>query len=267
MKLTGYLLVLALLSGLNSCMWGVPDKQTSGITKDTLAYTYQTIKDRAPHCVDKPDSACSLFTIRYPIFKSAKPLNDLLLKKLIRVSTKDTLINNINSLIGDFFKPYNDFNKHHSNKDITYVLNDSIRVLRQDSSLTTLEIKSYEFRGGAHGMNATSFVNWDSKPNKALKLSDIFKPGYEQQLTKIGETIFRKDEKLSETASLADDYFFKDAKFSLNENFLITPLGIKFLYNDYEIKPGAAGQTELLIPYAQIKSLLKPNTVITQYIK
>jgi hypothetical protein len=50
-------------------------------------------------------------------------------------------------------------------------------------------------------------------------------------------------------------------------NFSVTPIGIKFLYNQYEIKPYAAGITELFIPYAQIKSLLRPNSVVTQFIK
>jgi hypothetical protein len=48
---------------------------------------------------------------------------------------------------------------------------------------------------------------------------------------------------------------------------MLTPVGIRFLYNQYEIKPYAAGQTDLVVPYTQIKQLLKPNTVIAQYLK
>ena len=59
----------------------------------------------------------------------------------------------------------------------------------------------------------------------------------------------------------------KDNQFALNNNFLITPLGLRFLYNQYEIKPYSAGQTVLFIPYAKIKSLLLPHTVVSQYIK
>jgi hypothetical protein len=46
------------------------------------------------------------------------------------------------------------------------------------------------------------------------------------ELTKIAEQIFRKNEKLTDTSSLARDYFFKDNKFALNENYSITPAGI-----------------------------------------
>ncbi len=123
------------------------------------------------------------------------------------------------------------------------------------------------FRAGAHGAYLAHFINWNSHANKKITLSDIFVKGYREPLDKIAEKIFRKDEKLSDTATLADDYFFENNKFRLNENFMITPLGIRFLYNEYEIKPYSAGQTNLVIPYIRIKSLLRPHTVVSQYIK
>jgi hypothetical protein len=148
-----------------------------------------------------------------------------------------------------------------------YELKINASVIRQDSSLTTLEIDGYIFQGGSHGLSLTQFVNWNSKLNKRISLNDVLMDGYSVQLTKVGEKVFRTQEKLADTSSFAKDYFFKDAKFRLNDNYQITPLGIRFLYNVYEIKPYAAGQTDLLIPYSQIKSILRPNTVVKQYIK
>jgi hypothetical protein len=34
------------------------------------------------------------------------------------------------------------------------------------------------------------------------------------------------------------------------------------LYNPYEIKPYVAGTTKLVIPYTEIKDLIKPNSII-----
>jgi hypothetical protein len=85
-------------------------------------------------------------------------------------------------------------------------------------------------------------------------------------LTTIGEKIFRLQEKLSDTGSLSN-YIFEHGKFTLTNNFLITPIGIHFLYNEYAVRAHSDGPTELLIPYIQIKPLLRPNTVISQYIK
>jgi hypothetical protein len=130
-----------------------------------------------------------------------------------------------------------------------------------------VETNSYTFQGGAHGANYTFFINWDTNADKNLALEDILAQGYKPKLNEIADTIFRQQEKLTGTSSLAKDYFFKGDKFKLNRNFLITPVGLRFVYNIYEIKPYAAGSTELLIPYEKIRSFLKPNTVITQYIK
>ncbi len=255
MKVAGLILVFVLLTSLNACMWGGnTNKQAPAIAKDTLVYTYQTIKQHAGDCDHKLNSGCMLFSMYYPIFKNAPTLASFL-------KLSDTAII---SLKKSFFSGGK---KDTIERSQTFEYDDSLQVIRQDSSLVTIQDNSYSYYGGAHGMDVIAFVNWDSRAKNVLKLNDIFKPGYEQQLTKIAEIIFRRNEKLSQTASLADDYFFKDDKFALNTNFLITPLGIKFLYNEYEIKGYSAGPTELFIPYLQIKSLLRPNTVITQYIK
>ncbi|MEB0249576.1 RsiV family protein, partial [Mucilaginibacter sp. 5B2] len=63
-----------------------------------------------------------------------------------------------------------------------------------------------------------------------------------------------------------DDYFFDKNIFKLNENYSITPIALRFMYNQYEIKPYASGQTELLIPYSEISKLMRPQSVASQYL-
>ena len=111
------------------------------------------------------------------------------------------------------------------------------------------------------------YINFDVKSNHRIFLKDILIKNYKTNLDKIGDTIFRKEEKLSDNTSLKEQYKFKDGVFTLYDNFLITPTGLKFLYNPMDIKPLNAGQTVVFIPYSKIKSLLLPHTVISQYIK
>ena len=42
-------------------------------------------------------------------------------------------------------------------------------------------------------------------------------------------------------------------------NFCITPKGILFLYNPYEIAAYAYGEIELFIPFSEIKSVVNPK--------
>jgi hypothetical protein len=268
MKLGYWVLFMVLFAGLNSCMWGVPKKQHADVTRDTLAYTYQTIKQRAADCGTKPDSGCAVAIVHYPVFKKANLLNDTVAKKLTGLFAINKSDTSLQLMCSDFLQSYDDFKKDKAERKGNYfTLNSYAKVLRQDSSLVTLEVGGYTYTGGAHGATFVYFINWDTRTNKNLLLTDILNKGYEELLTKAGEAVFRNDEKLSDIAPLARDYFFRDGKFSLNKNFLITPIGIRFLYNSYEIKPYAAGRTDLFIPYAQFKPLLQPNTVVTQYLK
>lgn len=253
--------------GVSSCQWGVP-KKTPEKPLDTLHYTYKTIKERAADCGTKADSACTVVKINYPVFDSTKALNDTIVHKLTVMFAMDGKADSsLELMTKKFLQSYTDFKKTDPRTGMFFTLDDSVKVIHQDSSLTTLEVRGYTYTGGAHGGTSVTFINWDTKAGKNLKLGDIFISGYHDKLNAVAEKIFRGNEKLTDIASLKDNYFFKDDKFALNENFSITPLGIKFLYNQYEIKPYAAGITELFIPYTQIKSLIQPNTVVSQFIK
>jgi len=264
---TGYILVFGTILGLSACQWGDNKKPKPDITTDTLTYSYKTIKQRAADCGNKPDSVCTVVKIKYPVISGQDQLNDSISHKLCNLFMSDKINSNLQQYAKDFLANYTDFKKHDSRSAMYFTLDSYAKIIRQDSSIITLEVGGYNYQGGVHGGTVTSFINWNTKVHKDIYLGDLLTGDYHDKLTAIADTIFRKQEKLSDTSSLANNYFFKDNKFALNENFSITPLGIKFLYNQYEIKPYAAGQTELFIPYVKIKSLLKPNTVITQYLK
>lgn len=266
MKIKWVLLILLFAITLSSCLHPNPLKVSPAITRDTLKYTYQLVRERAEDCGNKPDSGCSVAKIKYPIFTAQDVLNDTVSKKILSLfdahPDKD-----VQTRAKHFIAEYESFKKAKKHTLIPFALNLHVNVIRQDSSLLTFDAGGSSFSGNAHPIELTLFTNWNTATQTQIALSDIFVDGYQPKLNKIAEVIFRKNENLKDTSSLARDYFFKNNTFSLNTNFLITPIGIRFLYNEYEIKPYAAGMTDLLVPYSQIKPLLKPNTVVQQYIK
>ena len=88
-------------------------------------------------------------------------------------------------------------------------------------------------------------------------------------LLRIGETYFRKENKIADTSSLDDNGFFifgegddfeesdKYGKFRFNDNFAVTKNGIQFYYNSYEIGPYAVGASSFIIPYKFLQPYLK----------
>ncbi|MCC8408132.1 DUF3298 and DUF4163 domain-containing protein [Mucilaginibacter sp. UR6-1] len=261
--------IAALLTTLASCHWADDHvEQKDAIYRDTLKYTYKTIQQRAADCGDKADSTCTHFEVTYPEFTGQQKLNDSVTHKLLVLFAYDGKADSsLNAYAKRFLGDYETFKKENPDTKMYFEMDSHASVIHQDTNLVAIEVGGYIFQGGAHGGSTTVFINWDTKANKDLTLDDLLVDGYGPKLTAIAEKIFRKDEKLSDTASLATNYFFESNKFALNSNFMVTPVGLRFLYNQYEIKPYAAGQTELLIPYAQIKPLLRPNTVITQFVK
>jgi hypothetical protein len=267
MKTTSILLLAVL--GLSSCKWGTPEKQApDAIFRDTVVYNYQAIHERAADCGSKPDSTCTVVDIKYPLFKGQAALNDSVKRGLLNINFSDSVDRDtsLKMMINRYFKDYADFKKYNKTGNMFFTMNTYAKVVNQDSSLLALEYGGYVYEGGAHGASFTEFINWNPTTKKPIYIKDILLPGTYPQFTKIAERIFRKDEKLTDTSSLARDYFFRDNKFWLNENYSITPAGIRFVYNQYEIKPYAAGQTELLLPYSEIIKLMRPQSVASQYI-
>jgi hypothetical protein len=260
------LIVLGIISmGMVACN-SSPKKETADIYTDTLTYQFKVINTKADDCAGKPDSTCTSVKFKYPAFDNQALLNDSVVTGLAMLMDRQKGIAGLQILTGQFLQDYKDFKKQNPTSPMHFELDSKVNVIRQDSSLVGLEFNGYQFVGGAHGATLIKYFNWDVSARKKIELASLFKPGYEAQLTQVAEAIFRKQENLTPTASLKNDYFFTGGKFSLNKNFLITPVGLKFLYNQYEIKPYAAGQTVVDIPYDQIKTLLQRGTVVDRYI-
>jgi hypothetical protein len=260
-------LLICLVTLVAACSWGNSPKSKPAITKDTLLYQYKTFKQRASDCGTKPDSGCTVVQFKYPVFKGDAALNDTIRHRAAALfdvyKATDT---SFKQFANRFMKAYQQENAG-LNKKWLYTLQTSVVVARQDSAMITLQFSGYSFRGGAHGSSLITFTNWDTKAHKDIQLKDILVDNYQPKLDSMGERIFRAEEKISDTEPLKTNYFFAKDKFALNNNFMITPMGLRFIYNEYEIKPYAAGKTELFIPYAQIESLLRPATVVSQFHK
>ena len=237
-----------------------PTKDTVKHTPDTSAYQMRAVKDVEPNC-DTTKNKCTYMTISYPYFSDQPALNDSIERRIAKIYLAENPLSSLKELRSVFMKDYLLFKKEPYAEGRTYEFMNTTRVLTNRPALMTLQFESYTYTGGAHGGSLTTFINWDTKAKKSVLLDDILIPGYANSLNRIAENIFRKNEGITPTDDLKA-YFFENNVFKLNTNYLLTDSGIKFMYNQYEIKPYAAGKTELFIPYTAIKSLLKPNTVI-----
>jgi hypothetical protein len=268
------LLALCFIAFLFACQSDNKDsKVTDSLSQapapklDTLTYVYDSVKvySKTPVSSDKRVTDTAKAVIQYPVFKDTV-LNNYLEKTVVAAanSNVDAVYANYAALANGFIKSFDTYQKDNEDRIQTWFLDARLRVLLQEPGFICFSLDNLDYMGGAHGNQSSRYLNYDLTTHRLIKLDDLFKPGSKAELVKIAEGIFRKNEGLSPTASLANGYFFTNNQFALNENFLILADGIEFLYNPYEIKPYASGKTRLMIPYEQIKALIKPNSILTR---
>ena len=139
----------------------------------------------------------------------------------------------------------------------------TLKVEYQSAQVVSFSLSNSGYYGGAHGNESLTYANFRPTTGERILLTDIFKPGFAAPLNVVGERRFRKLKGLSSEASLKEaNFWFADDHFQLNQNFSIGADGLVFHFNDYEIAPHSFGPTDLLLPYADIRELLRPGACI-----
>jgi len=145
--------------------------------------------------------------------------------------------------------------------------------LLSDKKIYVYGIERYVYMGGAHGLETRNYYNFDLKTGKTISEKDLFKSGYEIELSElikkriVEESKEVKDSKDAEPIlSLEDTDFWADS-IKPNGNFYITDESINYVFNPYEIAPYYIGQTEVTIPFNRLKNLLKPNSIIAYLVE
>ncbi|TNF46517.1 DUF3298 domain-containing protein [bacterium] len=156
------------------------------------------------------------------------------------------------------FRDYGMFKAHFPDSAQVWYLEKEVGVIRLTSTILTLSKRSVSYLGGAHPITEKFFSSIDLKSGKVLRLHDVIEPDAIGQLVVKAEERFRKIKGLSPDAGL-DGFSFPDGRFRLNDNIGLTSEGLLFYYNVFEIEPYAAGPTELVIPYDELKDLALPG--------
>ncbi len=258
-----HILMAALLLFTIACSQN-KNSSTTQNQADTITYETASFYKSSTEC---NTNTCGAYVkATYPVFKD-DALNSFVMGK-ITIKPFDSVSYNALDIAADsFINEYVNFKKEYPETAGGYEWIQNLKVSYQNAKTINFTHSSYGYTGGAHGLENTLYYNLAKPSYTQLSLKDLFKAGYETELAKIAEQIFRSNEKLSEEDSLSDGYFFDDGKFSLTSNFLITKDGILFTYNPYEIKAYAYGSTDLLIPYQQIQHLIKSDSILAEHIQ
>lgn len=170
---------------------------------------------------------------------------------------------NLDELFTTLVADYKKLKKDFPESPAVYELERSVEVINQNSKFISLKLSEYSFLGGAHPNSVMLFINIDLKTGMTIKLEELFVKDYLEILNKIAEKQFRIKRELKPDENLEEaGFWFKDNKFSVNDNFAVERGELVFYFNDYEVAPHAVGPTEIRISLKEIKDLIKPNSYI-----
>lgn len=113
-------------------------------------------------------------------------------------------------------------------------------------TLVTYSISRWSFTGGAHGMYSVEYHTYSITDGYELSLDDLFTAPQLLGMEKLLREKLYARYGTDNDEGLAEQGFFPEY-IALTENFQITPEGITFYYNPYEIGCYALGAVEVAI--------------------
>jgi hypothetical protein len=142
---------------------------------------------------------------------------------------------------------------------ITEGLEISFIVYYSDSELISLRLThSVMALGQMHPFAYYETINYDLGLGRPLRLREVFRPGYLKVFSRYSrsylkenyEKDFNKDELLREGTTAKRDNF---------PNWNIVPDGVLISFEDYQIGPHSFGQLELIIPYSELRAVMRKS--------
>jgi len=168
----------------------------------------------------------------------------------------------------NFITDYEDFISEFPDAFQSWFIERTGEVKLNKGNIFSIDFMEYSYTGGAHANTVVVFKNYNLSDGEEITLDEIISPSKQTDLTRIGETEFRKLKDLTSESDLGQaGFWFENNEFYLNDNFLITDSSLVFYYNNYEITAYAFGPTELGIPFSKIKSLVDDKSLIKSFIK
>ncbi|MEX0273136.1 MAG: DUF3298 domain-containing protein [Flavobacteriaceae bacterium] len=123
------------------------------------------------------------------------------------------------------------------------------------NGLTTIQLDSYMYTGGAHGDGSIQYLTFDSDKANLLRLKDLFTDW--EKVTAHIENRFREQEHIPNGQNInSTGFMFNNDIFHLPENMGFTKNGLHLIYNQYEVASYADGPIELLLPFGEINPFL-----------
>jgi hypothetical protein len=207
--------------------------------------------------IDKTYEADISASIDYAIGKSdlSQSINLNIEKAIVGSIVDANKHTDLNSVLNDFNMEYLKFKKDFPEaKEPIWELHIETEKIYHSKEIITMTISTYEFKGGAHGIDKIKLLNLNAITGTIINPGDLIEMN--QDFENLAKIHFLKSLPEDNGQSKMEDYFF-GKPFQLPENIGFSEEGLILLYNVYEIASYNQGYTEFVIPFEEAEPFLK----------
>lgn len=204
-------------------------------------------EERADGC---PQERCSLVNVDTLQFAEQPQLNALIEQSLLAMTREDDS-SPLPASLRDYSRAQ--LQKTPTGRE-TWL---QAKLIDRHGDLAVIELSSYLYSGGAHGMPGRGFINYSLERQQALQLADLLQPGQEEafwQAAREAHQRWLKAQKLEQDADFRYNW-----PFQRTANIALLGDKVQLKYPVYVLGPYAMGHPTLEIPYSRLRSVLKPQ--------
>lgn len=210
----------------------------------------QILSEQRPSDCPAEDDRCPLVNIDTLHFAAEPALNTLIDERLRRMT--------VNAPDAELPATLEGYQEHFlSNAEDGWSSYLQAKLREQHGSLLVIELSSYLFEGGAHGMPGRGFINYDRELGRELKLADVLLPGKEGAFWRAAREAHQRWLVANELDQDAE--FIEMWPFVQTTNVALLKGSVLLKYDVYSIAPYSSGHPELSIPHAQLKGIVRPE--------
>jgi hypothetical protein len=146
---------------------------------------------------------------------------------------------------------------------LSFTFDSGYEVVYANADLISVLFSYSTFFGGAHPNHFSVAFNYDLKQGVEVKLLELFAPKA-AYLKAISDYSIKELKKLRTTDDVDEGAAPKAENF---KSWNLTPIGLRFTFDHYQVGAYAVGQHEVTMPYVLLKPLAKPDGWLAQLAK
>ncbi len=232
-----------------------------------LQFQAKTFEKILPGCGDrsKREQPCVTFRVNW-VEVSAAP--DAAVQAIINTAIRARLHSKdappgFDAEAAAVVEEFQRFQKEFPDSELAYFVRRTAEVIFSNAHLLSVEFNEEDFQGGAHPNTHRVYLNAAPATGQITTLAELLVPDGMARLEALAEQRFRADRQIEAGMKLSDAGFnFPDDKFTLSKDWGASPAGLVIHYNDYEIAPHSTGPTTIVLPWSDIRVLIRKEAGI-----